>query len=197
MVVDEQGRFVSADLLIGLLGPSTSGCTPTGARGRSRVVSYDIRSSRGVVEELERLGAEPRMCRVGHSFAKQLLRETQGIMGGELAGHYYFRENYFCDSAFIAALVLLAVLSAGGRPLSEVVAEIGRYAFSGEINFAVARARDIVEAVAPRVPRGGSSPTSTASASTSPRGGSTCARPTPSRCCASSWRRARPPSSRA
>ena len=117
-------------------------------------MSYDIRSSRGVVEELERLGAEPRMCKVGHVFAKQLLRQTGGIMGGELAGHYYFRENYFCDSAFIAAQVLLAVLSAERRPLSEVVAAIGRYAFSGEINFEVADGARVVEAVRREFPEG-------------------------------------------
>jgi phosphomannomutase len=94
------------------------------------------------------------MCRVGHSFAKRLLRETQGIMGGELAGHYYFRENYFCDSAFISALVLLAVLSAERRPLSEAVAGIGRYAYSGEINFEVREGARIVEAVRREFPEG-------------------------------------------
>jgi phosphomannomutase len=154
MVVDEMGRFVSADLLIGLLARYWFTMHPERLEGASRVVSYDIRSSRGVVEELERLGAAPRMCKVGHVFAKQLLRETGGVMGGELAGHYYFRENYCCDSAFIAAQVLLAVLTAGGRPLSAAVADIGRYAFSGEINFAVADGARIVEAVRPEFPEG-------------------------------------------
>ncbi len=154
MAVDERGRFVSADLLIGLLARYWFTMHPERLAGGSRVVSYDIRSSRGVVEELERLGAEPRMCRVGHVFAKQLLRETGGIMGGELAGHYYFRENYCCDSAFIAAQVLLAVLTAGGRPLSAAAAEIGRYAFSGEINFALTDGARIVEAVRREFPEG-------------------------------------------
>jgi phosphomannomutase len=154
MAVDELGRYVSADLLTGLLARYYFSLHPDRLAGGSRVVSYDIRTSRGVVEELERLGAEPRMCRVGHSFAKRLLRETQGIMGGELAGHYYFRENFYCDSAFIAALVLLSVLSAGGRPLSESVAEIGRYASSGEINFAVPEGARIVEAVRREFPEG-------------------------------------------
>jgi phosphomannomutase len=154
MAVDERGRFVSADLLTGLLARYYFTLHPDRLAGGSRAVSYDIRTSRGVVEELERLGAEPRICRVGHSFAKRLLRETQGIMGGELAGHYYFRENYFCDSAFIAALVLLAVLSAEHRPLSEAVAGIGRYAYSGEINFAVSEGARIVEAVRREFPGG-------------------------------------------
>jgi phosphomannomutase len=154
MAVDERGRYVSADLLTGLLARYYFSLHPDRLAGGSRVVSYDIRTSRGVVEELERLGAEPRVCRVGHSFAKRLLRDTQGIMGGELAGHYYFRENYFCDSAFIAALVLLAVLSAERRPLSEAIAGIGRYAFSGEINFAVSEGARIVEAVRREFPEG-------------------------------------------
>jgi phosphomannomutase len=154
MAVDEQGRFVSADLLTGLLARYYFTLHPERLAGASRVVSYDVRSSRGVVEELERLGAEPRMCRVGHSFAKRLLRETGGIMGGELAGHYYFRENYFCDSAFVAALVLMAVLSAERRPLSAAVASIGCYAFSGEINFEVHEGARIVEAVRRDFPDG-------------------------------------------
>ena len=154
MAVDERGRFVSADLLIGLLARYYFQLHPERLAGGSRVVSCDIRSSRGVVEELERLGAEPRVCRVGHVFAKRLLRETDGIMGGELAGHYYFRENFFCDSAFIAALVLLAVLSVERRPLSVIAAEIGRYAFSGEINFELPDAGRIVDAVRREFPEG-------------------------------------------
>lgn len=154
MAVDEKGRYVSADLLIGLLARYYFRMHPDRLAGATRVVGYDIRSSRGVVEELERLGAEPRMCRVGHVFAKRLLRESGGIMGGELAGHYYFRENYCCDSAFAAALVLLAVLSAGRRPLSEEVAGIGPYAFSGEINFTLPEGARIVEAVRREFPEG-------------------------------------------
>lgn len=154
MAVDERGRHVSADLLIGLLARYYFTMHPDRLSGATPVVSYDIRSSRGVVEELARLGAEPRMCRVGHVFAKRLLRESGGIMGGELAGHYYFRENSCCDSGFIAALVLLAVLSAERRPLSELAAAIGRYAYSGEINFAVPDGARIVEAVRREYPEG-------------------------------------------
>ena len=137
MAVDEKGRYVSADLLIGLLARYYFQMHPDRLAGATRIVSYDIRSSRGVVEELERLGAEPRMCRVGHVFAKRLLRESGGIMGGELAGHYYFREHFYCDSALMAALLVLGILSREGRPLSELVAGIRRYHSSGELNFRV------------------------------------------------------------
>ena len=150
-------------------------------------MTYDVRSSRGVVEFLQALGAEPTICKVGHSFAKKLLRDTDGIAGGELAGHYYFRENFFCDSGMIAALVVMEVLAADGRPFSRAVAEIGRYHFSGEINFTVPNGGAILQRVKSDYP-GGSSPTSTGSASISPTGGSTCVFQTPSRSCGSSWR---------
>jgi phosphomannomutase len=78
------------------------------------------------------------MCPVGHSFAKRLLRERDGLYGGELAGHYYFREHYYCDSALMAALLVLGILTREARPLSELVAGVRRYHSSGEINFRVA-----------------------------------------------------------
>jgi phosphomannomutase len=136
MFVDEAGRFVSPDLIIGLLGLAFFRHRREDHRGE--VVSYDVRSSRGVVEYLAELGAEPVMCPVGHSFAKRLLRERDGLYGGELAGHYYFREHYYCDSALMAALLVLGILTREARPLSELVAGVRRYHSSGEINFRVA-----------------------------------------------------------
>ncbi len=62
------------------------------------------------------------MCPVGHSFAKRLLRERDGLFGGELAGHYYFREHFYCDSALMAALLVLGILTREARPLSELIA---------------------------------------------------------------------------
>ncbi|MGA2480282.1 MAG: phosphomannomutase/phosphoglucomutase, partial [Spirochaetia bacterium] len=147
MFVDETGRFISPDLLIGLLGTYYFRRHPERLEGGSRTVTYDVRSSRSVVEFLQALGAAPAICRVGHSFAKKLLRDTAGIMGGELAGHYYFRENYFCDSGMIAALVVLEVLATDGRPLSAVMQDIRKYAFSGELNFTVPNGAQIVSRV--------------------------------------------------
>jgi phosphomannomutase len=136
MFVDEAARFVSPDLITGLLGLAFFRHRREDHRGE--VVSYDVRSSRGVVEYLAELGAEPVMCPVGHSFAKRLLRERDGLFGGELAGHYYFREHFYCDSALMAALLVLGILTRETRPLSELVAGIRRYHSSGEINFRVA-----------------------------------------------------------
>ncbi len=147
MFVDENGAFISPDLLIGFLGTYYFSLHPGRRAGSSPVVTYDVRSSRGVVEYLQRLGARPTICKVGHSFAKKLLRDTDGIAGGELAGHYYFRENFYCDSGMIAALVIMEVLAVARRSFSRVVSEIGRYSFSGEINFQVPNGPEILSKV--------------------------------------------------
>jgi phosphomannomutase len=147
MFVDESGAFISPDLLIGFLGTHYFSLHPERRAGSSTVMTYDVRSSRGVVEFLQALGARPTICKVGHSFAKKLLRDTDGIAGGELAGHYYFRENFYCDSGMIAALIIMEVLAAARRPFSAAVAEIGRYCFSGEINFEVPNGPEILRRV--------------------------------------------------
>jgi phosphomannomutase len=147
MFVDETGTFVSPDLIIGLLGQYYFREHPERLAGGSRVATYDVRSSRAVVEVLQELGADPRICKVGHSFAKKLLRETGGILGGELAGHYYFRENYFCDSGMIAALIVMDVLARSAKPFSALLGGIKRYFFSGEMNFKVPNGRQILEKV--------------------------------------------------
>ena len=81
---------------------------------------------------------EPIRTRVGHSFIKQVMAETGAIFGGEHSGHYYFKRNYRADSGMLAMLVLLAVLTEDGRPLSEIRTEVERYSASGELNFEVA-----------------------------------------------------------
>ena len=144
MFVDERGTFVSPDLVTALLGLHFFVHYPQ-KEDRAPTVLYDVRSSRSVVEYLEALGATPAMCKVGHSFAKRLLRETNGIYGGELAGHYYFRDNYYCDSGMIAALLLLSILSREAAPLSRLISRIQKYAFSGEINFTARNKAAVVE----------------------------------------------------
>ncbi len=133
MFVDEKGRFVSPDLIIALLGLYFF--RHSGQDHSGEAVTYDVRTSRSVVEYVETLGGKPVICKVGHSHAKKLLRDTVGIYGGELAGHYYFRDNYFCDSGMIAALLVLAILSKEDRSFSDIVSDISKYHFSGEINF--------------------------------------------------------------
>ncbi len=154
MFVDEEGSFISPDLIICLIGDYYFRYNPKRLSGASPAVTYDVRSSRAVVEHLRALGAEPRICKVGHSHAKKLLRETNGIFGGELAGHYYFRENYFCDSGMIAALTVLSVLSLEGGKLSGLIRKIKKYSFSGELNFSVSNGGEIVERIRGDYPEG-------------------------------------------
>ena len=144
MFVDENARFVSPDLITALLARYYFVHFPARRQGSS-VVLYDVRSSRSVVQEITRLGGRPVICQVGHSYAKKLLRETNGILGGELAGHYYFKENFFCDSGMIAALLVLSVLSREKILLSEFVDEVQKYFYSGEINFEVQEKEKIVQ----------------------------------------------------
>lgn len=136
MFIDEAGNFISPDLITALLGIYFFKYTGS-KENLGSAVTYDVRSSRSVVEFIDSLGGKPVICRVGHSHAKKLLRETGGIFGGELAGHYYFRDNFFCDSAMIAALIVLNILTREGIPISQLMAGISKYHFSGELNFTV------------------------------------------------------------
>jgi len=154
MFVDERGRFVSPDLITGILALWYFRHHPERMAGSGRAATYDVRTSRGVVEFLASLGADPRICKVGHSHAKKLLRDANGILGGELAGHYYFRENWFCDSGMIAALIVLSVLSREKMPLSRMARGVSRYWYSGEINFEIPDGRSVVEKVRADYPDG-------------------------------------------
>jgi len=86
--------------------------------------------------------------RVGHSFIKATMAETGAVFGGEHSGHYYFRDNYRADSGLIASMVVLGVLSAAGRPLSELRRPFERYADSGEINSTVGDPAAVIERIA-------------------------------------------------
>ena len=134
MFVDERGEFVQPDYLIPIVARASrisSGC---------RII-HDVRTSRGAIEELQRMGCEPVMVPVGHAFAKPILRKVGAVCGGELAGHYYFSGFHGCDSGVLAALRILgevAKAKAEGRTFSEMMRPIsGVYANSGEMNFKV------------------------------------------------------------
>ena len=134
MFVDERGEFVQPDYLIPVVAAACGA-------GRGDKVVHDVRTSRGAIDAIRRLGAEPVMVPVGHAFAKPALRETGAVCGGELAGHYYFREFHCCDSGALAALKVMgevAKAKRAGRSFSEMMRPIsGAYANSGEINFKV------------------------------------------------------------
>lgn len=134
MFVDENGDFVQPDYLIPIIAGAI-------CDGNGEKVIHDVRTSRGAIDRLKEMGFEPHMVPVGHAFAKPILREIGAVGGGELAGHYYFKDFYGCDSGVLAALKVLEEVSAakkGGKTFSEMMAPITKkFANSGEINFKV------------------------------------------------------------
>jgi len=133
MFIDENQKTIGCDIITALLAadflkmPANRGST----------IVYDLRSSHVVADEVKSAGGIPRRDRVGHAFIKKTLADTKAVFGGELSGHFYFRDNFFADSGAIAFARLLSVLSAQNKPLSALVAPLHRYTQSGEINFQV------------------------------------------------------------
>ena len=145
MFVDEKGHFIFPDLMIALLGLYF-----LDERGEKGVVLQDIRSSKAVGEFLEPKGAKMETWKVGRAFAALKLRELDGVYGGELAGHYYFRDFFYSDSGLLASILILNVvakLKAQGVALSEQIAKIARYENSGEINFRLEDKKAAMDAV--------------------------------------------------
>ena len=152
MFVDERGKFVQPDYLIPIVARATlNSNTQTLKHPNTPKIIHDVRTSRGAIEELRRMGCEPVMVPVGHAFAKPILREIGAVCGGELAGHYYFSEFHGCDSGVLAALRILgevAKAKASGKAFSEMMRPIsGAYANSGEMNFKVADKDAAIERV--------------------------------------------------
>jgi len=131
VVVDEKGHVVGCDHLTALLAKSFLGPSPGSA------VVYDLRSTKAVPEEVTKAGGRPVRGRVGHVFMKALMAEHGAVFGGELSGHFYFRDNYNADSGAIAMATVLTLLSSTARTLGELIRPLARYAQSGEINFQI------------------------------------------------------------
>ena len=146
MFVDEKGKFVSPDLIIALLGHYFLEGKPAGQK-----VLQDIRSSKAVGEYLRKnFGAEIHTWRVGRAYAALKLREIDGIYGGELAGHYYFKDFFYSDSGMLAAILTLNVvarLKSKGISFSEAIAGISSYHNSGEINFKIVQKQEAMDAI--------------------------------------------------
>ncbi len=131
MLIDEQGVTIPCDIMTALMVPYFLKKNPSSA------VVYDLRSSLVVQEEILKNGGTPRRERVGHAFMKKTLRDSHACFGGELSGHFYYRDNFFADSGMITLVHMLNIISQGGKPLSEMVAPLRRYFSSGEVNFHV------------------------------------------------------------
>lgn len=145
MFVDENAEFISPDLMIAVLGHWF-----LEKKGEKGIVLQDIRSSKAVGEYLTPMGAEMRTWKVGRAFAARKLRELDGVYGGELAGHYYFRDFFYSDSGLLASILILNVVAEmkkKGVTVGGLISRIVRYRNSGEINFRVEDKAGAMDAV--------------------------------------------------
>ena len=146
MFVDEKSQFVAPDLVIALMAKYF-----IEERGEKNPrVLQEIRSSKAVGEYLAPFGADLHTWRVGRAFAAPKLREIDGLWGGELAGHYYFKDFFYSDSGLLASMIVLRIVAAlkkEGRTMSEAIADIASYENSGEINFRLEDKQGAMDAV--------------------------------------------------
>jgi phosphomannomutase len=142
ILVDDKAEIAGADMITALLA------RPILERFPGAAIVYDIRSSWATREAIEAAGGKPVRERVGHSFMKATMRRIDSPFGGELAGHFYYRENYFADSSLITAIEVINVLRGEGKSLSELLAPHRRYHGTGEINFHVEDKPAMIERLA-------------------------------------------------
>jgi phosphomannomutase len=147
--IDERGAFVDGDFLTALLAGSLISKEP------GATVLYDVRASRAVADTAREAGGEALVNRVGHAFFKSRMLAEHAVFGGEVSGHYYFRDFYCADSGTLPALLILELLSQRGARMSELLEPYrSRYFISGEINSEVADPAAKLEELAERYPDG-------------------------------------------
>ena len=129
IVLDEKGAPIGCDLLLAWM------CQDALAKKPGAAVIYDLRSSRSVAEIIREHGGVPVESRVGHVFMKAKLADSQGAIGGELSGHFYFADMWNTDSGARTFAAVVTALASAKKPLSQLIAPCVRYAQSGEINF--------------------------------------------------------------
>ena len=126
--LDEKGEIIPMDFITALVSQDLLKAAPGAA------CFFDLRSSKVAEETIAAAGGKPMMSRVGHSFIKAQMRENDAIFAGELSGHYYFKANFTAESSSMATFALANIVSASGKPLSELIAPLRKYSQSGEIN---------------------------------------------------------------
>jgi phosphomannomutase len=146
--IDDTGAFVDGDFLTALLAESLLGKNQNPEHREA--ILYDVRASRAVADTVTAAGGIPYMNRVGHAFFKTRMRAEGSLFGGEVSGHYYFRDFYCADSGTVPALLVLELLAREGKPMSQLLARFReRYFISGEVNSEVsdpqAKMREIAE----------------------------------------------------
>jgi phosphomannomutase len=146
--IDDTGAFVDGDFLTALLAESLLGKK---SPAHPEAILYDVRASWAVPDTVKRAGGTPYVNRVGHAFFKTRMHKEGSLFGGEVSGHYYFRDFYCADSGTIPALLMLEQLSRTGRKLSELLRPYHeRYFISGEINSEVSDQQAKMQEIAER-----------------------------------------------
>ncbi len=141
--IDEDGEFVSGDFVTALLAEAFMLKEP------GATIVYDLRASYAVKDVAAKYGGKAVMNRVGHAFFKGRMRELHAVFGGEVTGHYYFRENFFCDNGFIPAVLMLELMSKKNQSLKQLLEPLrAKYFISGEINTKVATMDAVVSKIA-------------------------------------------------
>ncbi len=131
MVIDEKGNIIGCDLITAWLAPKFLANEENGS------IVYDLRSSHSVSKAIEAAGGSSVRSRVGHVFMKQAMAEHDASFGGELSGHFYFRDNFYADSGAMAFAAVVSALANCDQPMSEQIAPHKQFSQSGEINFEV------------------------------------------------------------
>jgi phosphomannomutase len=127
--IDEDGEFIAGDFVTALLAEAFLLKEP------GATVVYDLRASYAVKDVAAKYGGKAVMNRVGHAFFKGRMRELNAVFGGEVTGHYYFRDNFYCDNGFIPALLILELMSKKNQSLKQLLEPLReKYFISGEIN---------------------------------------------------------------
>lgn len=126
--IDEKGEFIHGDFLTALLAIQMLKQNPEGH------IVYDLRASNVVPDTVTLHGGHPHRQRVGHAHIKKMMREVDAVFAGEVSGHYYFKANHYMDNGFLPPLMILQLLSESDQPLSELIASLGDYYVSGEVN---------------------------------------------------------------
>jgi phosphomannomutase len=137
--VDEKGSAIPSDLIVALMASIIL------KKQIKQKILYDIRCSNIVPETIKKWGGVPVVSRIGHSFIKETMRKEDVIFGGEFSGHYYYKNDYFCESPFFVLFSILKEMKKTGRPLSALIEPFKKYYHSEEINFKIPDAQDKIK----------------------------------------------------
>ena len=148
MITDENGVTIGCDHLTGLLTKHFTDQEP------GSPIVFDLRSSKVVEQAIVKAGSKPVMGKVGHVNMKKALRDCEGIFGGELSGHFYFKDNFYADSGAIALMAVFSIIGQTDTPLSELVKPFRQFPQSGELNYVCETKEETMEAIKHKFPQG-------------------------------------------